>query len=253
VRPPAGCGLTVEPGAAPEAGLLRVGGVTPFTSIDCPGKLSAVVYVQGCPWRCRYCHNLALQSRQAPPDARAWSDVLAWLRRRVGLIDAVVFSGGEPTLDPGLGAAIAQVRSIGLDVGLHTAGISPRRLREVLPWIDWVGVDVKAPLDHGERYDAITGRPGSAAAVRDSVGDVLRRGVACEFRTTAHPALLGDDDLIVLAQDLARRGATHYALQLYRSAGGAGPTLPPVGADYPRSDTLARLTDLFARFTLRRG
>jgi anaerobic ribonucleoside-triphosphate reductase activating protein len=253
VPDPEGCALTLERSAASEPALLRVGGVTPFTSIDFPGRLSAVVYVRGCPWRCRYCHNAALQSRAAPAGARSWPDVLAWLRRRVGLIDAVVFSGGEPTLDPALGAAVAQVRSTGLAVGLHTAGIYPRRLREVLPWIDWVGVDVKAPLSSGERYDAITGRAGSAAAVRDSVGDVLRRGLACEFRTTAHPALLGDEDLVALAQDLAQRGATHYALQLCRGADGTGPALPPVGADYPRADTLARLAGLFSRFTLRRG
>ena len=122
---------------------LRVGGLTRFTSIDYPGKLSAVVFVQGCPWRCGYCHNPQLQSRDEAAGP-SWSEVMAWLPRRVGLIDAVVFSGGEPTLDPALGAAMDEVRALGLAVGLHSAGIYPRRLRELLPRLDWIGLDVKA-------------------------------------------------------------------------------------------------------------
>ncbi|MDR3005407.1 MAG: radical SAM protein, partial [Acidovorax sp.] len=77
---------------------LQVGGLTPFTSIDYPGKLSAVIYVQGCPLRCSYCHNPHLQQRCA--GTQTWGAVHAWLQRRVGLVEAVVFSGGEPTVDP---------------------------------------------------------------------------------------------------------------------------------------------------------
>ena len=156
---------------------LRVGGLTPFTSIDYPGKLSAVVFVQGCPWRCGYCHNPHLQSR-AEAAGPTWAEVTAWLRRRVGLIDAVVFSGGEPTLDPALGAAMDEARTLGLAVGLHSGGIYPRRLREVLPRADWLGLDVKAPLDDEALHERITGAAGSAAAVRDSVRAVLESDVA---------------------------------------------------------------------------
>ena len=134
--------------AAAEA--LVVGGLQPFTTIDYPGALAAVVFVQGCPWRCGYCHNPQLQPRVKPAEAAGpgWAALRPWLARRVGLIDAVVFSGGEPTLDPALPAAMAEVRAIGLKVGLHTAGIYPQRLAAALPLADWVGLDLKAPPAH---------------------------------------------------------------------------------------------------------
>lgn len=226
---------------------LRVGGLTPFTSIDYPGKLSAVVFVQGCPWRCGYCHNPHLQPRGGA-GGPAWTEVLDWLRRRVGLLDAVVFSGGEPTVDPALAAAMAESRALGLAVGLHSAGTHPRRLHEVLPQADWVGLDIKAPLDDPAAYERTTGIAGAAQAVRRSLRALLAAGVAHELRTTAHPALLDDDALLRLADGLAGEGATHYALQVARPAGALG----PVGDDYPAPATVQRLQQTFVQFTLRR-
>jgi anaerobic ribonucleoside-triphosphate reductase activating protein len=226
---------------------LRIGGLTPFTSIDYPGKLSAVVFVQGCPWRCGYCHNPHLQPR-GEAVGPTWGELRDWLRKRVGLIDAVVFSGGEPTIDPALGEAMDEARALGLAVGLHSGGIYPRRLRELLPRADWVGLDVKAPLDDEALHERITGVAGSAAAARESVRAVIESGMACEMRTTAHPALLDDAALLRLADGLAAQGATHYALQVARPAGALG----AAAADYPAPATLAHLQQAFAHFTLRR-
>ena len=97
---------------APDASGLRIAGLTPYSSIDYPGCLSAVVWIQGCPWRCSYCHNPHLQSRTVPPQLH-WGEVMAFLRKRVGLLDAVVFSGGEATTDRHLGAAMAKAKSEG--------------------------------------------------------------------------------------------------------------------------------------------
>lgn len=226
---------------------LRVGGLTPFTSIDYPRKLSAVVFVQGCPWRCGYCHNPHLQARGGAAGP-AWDAVAAWLRRRVGLIDAVVFSGGEPTLDPALDEAIGEVRALGLAVGLHSAGMYPRRLRKLLPLLDWVGLDVKAPLDDGRLHRSITGVAGGAQAVRDSVHAVVSAGISHELRTTAHPGVLDDAALLRLAEGLVAQGATHYALQMVRPLDAS----PVVTDDYPTAATLARLRQMFEHFTLRR-
>jgi len=76
--------------------MIRVGGMTPLTSIDFPGRLAAVLYLQGCPWRCGYCHNPELLPARGQGGV-AWAQAEAFLHRRVGLLDAVVFSGGEPT------------------------------------------------------------------------------------------------------------------------------------------------------------
>jgi anaerobic ribonucleoside-triphosphate reductase activating protein len=229
---------------------LRVGGVVPFTATDYPGKLAAVVFVQGCPWRCGYCHNPHLQSRDGD-SLIAWDDVMALLRRRVGLIDAVVFSGGEPTIDPALGGAIEDVRQLGFAIGLHTACIYPDHLARVLPLVDWVGFDVKAPF---EDYEKITGIGNSGNKARACVELIMANGVEHECRTTAHPALLSESEILALAADMAQQGVQSYALQLVRARGCTDPRLVgAVPAQYPGGDTLQQLGAMFPRFTLRRA
>jgi anaerobic ribonucleoside-triphosphate reductase activating protein len=234
---------------------LQVGGLTPFTSIDYPGQLAAVVFVQGCPWRCGYCHNPHLQPRGAGHGPR-WSEVLELLRRRAGLLDAVVFSGGEPTLDPALPQTIAEVRALGFKVGLHSAGIYPQRLQAVLPLVDWVGLDIKAPLADETCHAGVTGVRDSASPVRRSLAALVQQcratGLAYECRTTAHPALLDEAALLRLVDELADAGVAQWALQIFRPQGVAG-DLQAVGADYPSPATLMRLRARLPAMTLRRG
>jgi pyruvate formate lyase activating enzyme len=161
--------------------VLRVGGLTRLSAADYPGKLAAVVFCQGCAWRCGYCHNPELRPARGAHQI-AWAEVLAFLERRRELLDAVVFSGGEPTQQRGLAAAMRAVKAMGYLVGLHTAGIVPRRLAEVLPLLDWVGMDVKAPCEAHER---VTGKRGSASRARASRELIRASGVACEFHTVA--------------------------------------------------------------------
>jgi pyruvate formate lyase activating enzyme len=234
---------------------LRVGGITPFTNIDFPGRLAAVLFVQGCPWKCLYCHNPHLQPRNGPPggEQHSWASVIALLRKRKGLLDGVVFSGGEPTIDPSLPAALAEVRALGFATGLHTAGIYPGRLKAVLPLLDWIGFDVKAPLHEHALLARTVGVAARTRPVLASVQAVLESGIPHEFRTTAHPELLSDADIRGLAEGLAQRGAKAYALQMARPVRGGGKPLLPVGAEYPSAQTLSRLKDLFPMFTLRRG
>ena len=189
---------------------LAVGGFTPLSTVDWPDRLAAVVFVQGCPWRCRYCHNAELQARDRAPDAPGWDHVLATLHRRRGLLDGVVFSGGEPTLDPALPGAVAAVRELGLRVGLHSAGIYPQRLAALLPSLDWVGLDLKTDI---ARHDALTGRPDSAAPVHASLAALVASGVDHEIRTTYHPALQPDETLAKLAVTLKTAGARRWVLQ----------------------------------------
>jgi len=207
---------------------LRVGGLTRLTTIDFPGRLAAVVFLQGCPWRCGYCQNPALIPADAP-SALEWDDVIEFLRRRRGLLDGVVFSGGEPTLQAGLHTAVAQVRELGFEVGLHSAGMYPDRLAGLLSALDWVGLDIKAPWDD---YDAVTGVPGSGAKARASLIHLLHSGVSHECRTTWHPALFGLDRLHALAGELARLGVTRWCLQGCRIDGRAA--APPPPADLAR-------------------
>jgi len=231
---------------------LRVGGLVPFSSVDWPGQFAAVVFVQGCPWRCSYCHNPHLQQREAVPEGQIdWPGFLTWLRRRKGLLDGVVFSGGEPTLDAALPAAMADVRELGFQVGLHTAGIYPERLQALLPLLDWVGLDVKAPLIDGIAHALVTGVRQGHEDVAQSLALLAGSGVAFECRTTAHPQLLDEAALLTLADQMTAAGAKRWVLQIYRDTGCAS-GLPPVDADYPSSTILAQLQTRAPGFCVRR-
>jgi len=194
---------------------LRVGGLTPLSTTDWPGMLAAVVFCQGCPWRCRYCHNPDLIPPRGDHEI-PWEDVLAFLHRRRGLLDGVVFSGGEPTLQTALPDAMRDVRALGFKIGLHTGGAYPRRLAEVLPLVDWVGLDAKAPRAD---YPRITGITGSGARAFSSLEHVLASGIDHEIRTTVHPALLADDEVVNLARALSAHGVKRYVIQAFRSRG----------------------------------
>lgn len=178
--------------ASREADALRIGGFLPLSTIDFPGRLACVVFLQGCPWRCPYCHNASLRAFDTAP-VMTWSDVRAFLKKRAGRLDGIVFSGGEPTLQRGLRAALLEARALGYATALHTAGMFPGRLRTLLPLLDWVGLDVKAPPD--ARYDRITGRPNSARKVLQSLRALLDSGVPRELRTTVDPQLLDAKDI----------------------------------------------------------
>lgn len=232
----------------PEPVNLRVGGLTPLTTTDYPGLLAAVVFCQGCPWQCGYCHNPHLIPRSGET-GQDWDAVMAFLRRRQGLLDAVVFSGGEPTLQSGLAAACRRVRELGFKVGLHTAGMYPERLAEVLPGLDWVGMDIKAPFD---AYDRTTGVPGSGERARESLMRLLESGIAYEIRTTVHPGLMDEDGVVALARELARLGVRHYVLQPFRAQGCADPVLCETGArGISWAELREKLQSLFQDFSIR--
>lgn len=152
------------PSPAPAAAPVPVAGVVPFSSVDWPGRLAATVFLQGCPWRCPYCHNPGLQAT-APcvggvgdgAGGASWAGFVDLLGRRRGLLDGVVFTGGEPTMHRRLGAAIDEVHELGFDVGLHTSGCYPEALGRILDdhRPEWIGLDVKADPRDAEAYAAV--------------------------------------------------------------------------------------------------
>jgi pyruvate formate lyase activating enzyme len=210
--PASTAGRPVPPPAQTAAERLRIGGLTAMTTVDYPGELAAVVFCQGCPWRCRYCHNGdLLDSRRE--DLVPWTRVRDLLERRRGLLDAVVFSGGEPTLQASLPAAMAEVRALGYKVGLHTAGPYPNRLRRLLHYLDWVGLDVKAlPED----YPGVTGVARTGEPAWESLRLLLDAGVALEVRTTPMPGLDSPVDIGRLLERLRAAGVQAPILQRCR-------------------------------------
>lgn len=233
------------------ADALRIGGLSRFSSVDWPGRLVATVFLQGCPWDCHYCHNPELIDPRAP-GRMPWSEVGGFLAGRVGMLDGVVFSGGEPTMQRGLPDALDRVRGLGFGAGLHTGGAYPGLLAPLLPRLDGIGLDIKALPDD---YETVTGRgPSGAAALRslDLVLDEQRRRASTarpldvEVRTTVHPDLIDPGRLRALADLLAERGVRRWALQRFRAAGtrcGPARGAPPSLEGLPR----ARFSELIVR------
>ena len=226
-----------------------VGGFTPLTTIDYPGELSAVVFLQGCPWRCGYCQNndlIACRTQSSIP----WQNVIDFLDKRRRLLDAVVFSGGEPTLHANLAEAIQQVSAMGFKVGLHTAGIYPNRLQKILPLVDWVGMDIKSAK---AEYESITGVRGSGERAWKSANLLLGSGVAHEFRTTVHPDMLSKEQLVSLVDELSATGAEDYVIQECITKHCLDESRRRVSAARIDMQFIRQFADRFNRFSIRRS
>lgn len=232
----------------PDAASARLGGWQPFSACDWPGRLCAVVFLAGCPWRCGYCHNPHLLTRQA--GSADWPRFLAWLSQRRGLLDGVVFSGGEPLQEPALPQLLQQVRAMGFATGLHTGGSHPPRLAAALPLLDWVGLDIKTLPPH---YAALTGVAGSGQRVQHSLSLLQASGVAFECRSSIHPQWHTPRTLQRMAAWLAGRGVRHYHWQLLRPPPGATAHWQAAPPGWPDAALLADTAARFDAFSLRGG
>lgn len=209
------------------ASALRIGGLVPFTATDYPGALSAVVFCQGCPWRCAYCHNPHLIPSRSE-DPLDWSAISQWLDTRRGLLDAVVFSGGEPTAQSALLEAVMATRARGFWTGLHTGGAYPRRLQALLPHLNWIGFDLKADP---AGYARVTGVAESELSAFEALTMIQSADVPFEIRTTVHGALTPPETLQALATILKERGITRWVLQPFRAQGCENETLLALAAE----------------------
>ncbi|MDJ0325068.1 MAG: anaerobic ribonucleoside-triphosphate reductase activating protein [Terracoccus sp.] len=194
---------------------LQIAGLVSLSTCDWPGKLVATVFLQGCPLACTYCHNPELLDPRTPGTV-SWQQVRELLEKRHGLLDGVVFSGGEPTRQPGLAAAMHEVKALGFGVGMHTAGPYPKRFAEVLPLCDWVGLDIKAPEN---LYGAVTGVQSAAAKAFACLRVALDSPVDLQVRTTVDPMIMSDDDVAGLTGILSDLGVREHVIQTVRMEG----------------------------------
>lgn len=193
---------------------IKIGGIEKFSIVDFPNKMASVVFMQGCPWKCPFCHNVQLQDVNAETNI-VWHKFIDFLNTRKGILDAVVFSGGEPLVQKGLIDAIKDVKALGFEVGLHTGGYRPEFFSEVIEFVDWVGFDIKAPLEE-DRYKIVTGGVGDVEKVKESLNILIESGKSFECRTTCDPRFLDIEDLYKIADTLKGLGVKEYYLQKYR-------------------------------------
>lgn len=204
--------------------------------IDYPAHIATVLFTGGCDLRCPFCHNAALVLQPKTLPEVELGDLWQFLKRRRGLIDGVVISGGEPTLHKGLLALLPQIKSYGMDIKLDTNGHHPDKLAILLEsgTIDYVAMDVKAPP---EKYAQLTGLPDfDTSRIDESIHIIKTADIQHEFRTTVVPGMLDEGDIIAIAQWI--KGAGAYSLQQFIPQHTLDPSLRTT-APYP-ADQLAR-------------
>lgn len=200
---------------------LPIHGLSPFTMLDFPDHTACIVWMAGCNMRCGYCHNPDLVMGKGQLNVE---DVMAFLRKRQGLLDGVVFTGGEASIWPGLPGMMRLVKNMGFAVKLDTNGTRPECVAEFLEHglVDYVALDYKAPP---EKFRAVTGIDKFALFARSLDMLCNRSDIALEVRTTVHTALMGEKDINAIIADLDARGYSGtYYIQNFR-ADNARPTL----------------------------
>ena len=188
---------------------LQIGGLLKFSTLDYPGKLCSVIFCQGCSMRCSYCHNPDFQDI-SKPGKFVFEDVLDFLKTRIGLLEAVVFSGGEPLLQQSLKESVKRVKELGFLVGVHTAGMALNIFDDILEIVDWVGLDIKTSF---ENYEKVTGVIGSGELAKSSFEKLINSGVEFETRTTFDSRYISEDDLHTIANTLAEKKVKKWILQ----------------------------------------
>lgn len=201
---------------------MRLGGLEPFTVSDFPGLPAAMVFSQGCNFRCPFCHNHSLLTVQPAGELLAVEAFFTFLARRRGLLSGVVVSGGEPTLQSELPDFCRRIRDMGFAVKLDTNGSRPQVIAELIDQklVDYIAMDIKAPL---HRYAQLAGRPGAAQHITESIALIADSPVAHHFRTTWVKPLLSEEDIRAIKK-LVPAGASHR-LQDFVAAHALDPVL----------------------------
>jgi len=192
---------------------MRIGGLQKFSLIDYPEKLSAVIFTQGCNFRCPYCYNPELVLKQLFHETIPESEILEFLKARRTYLEGVVITGGEPTQQGDLLTFLDKIKMLGYFIKLDTNGSHPEVLETVIHkrLVDYIAMDVKAPL---RKYDEVVGVKSPVKRVRASIEIIIHSGIKHEFRTTLVKPLCSSEDLSEIV--LLIEGAQKYTIQNFR-------------------------------------
>lgn len=202
---------------------MKIAGIEKNSFVDYPGHLSCVVFTQGCNMNCFYCHNKPLISNKEFRKSIGCEEVFEFLSKRQKFIDAVVISGGEPTMQKGLEGFIKDVKKMGFKVKLDTNGTNPEAIENLLSkkLIDYVAMDIKAPFT---RYEEFCGVRTHINNIKKSISILMQETIDYEFRTTLAPGL-ALADILDICKEI--EGAKLYVLQRCRMFDGAVPNAAP--------------------------
>ncbi len=182
--------------------------------IDYPRKISSVIFTQGCVFNCPFCHNPDLiKVNRKNRSLYSEEQILTFLKGRQGLVDGLVISGGEPTIQPDLPDFIRKVKDLGFLVKLDTMGINPDVVKLVVKesLVDYIAMDVKHTP---EKYSEAIGKKTDISKIRESIEIIKKSKIDYEFRTTCVPGIHREEDFIEIADWL--EGSQNYYIQEFR-------------------------------------
>jgi len=201
-----------------------IGGLEKLTLLDYPDHLAAIIFTQGCNFRCHFCYNPMLVLPQTGGDEKnkkekgfsplSTEDLFLFLKERFGRLEGVVITGGEPTLHPDLPEFIKHIKDMGYLVKLDTNGTNPEMVAELISskLIDYIAMDLKAPLD---KYEETVSVKLDWDNIKKSVKIISESGLPYEFRTTVVPGLLVKEDFAKMGELI--KGTAKWYLQNFKS------------------------------------
>lgn len=189
--------------------MLNIGGLHKSSLIDYPGKISAVIFTQGCNFRCPYCHNPELIGKGEKEGGKR---IIEFLQTRISKLDGVVITGGEPTLHANLPEFIKQIKDMGFSVKLDTNGTNPEMLQQLIDekLIDYVAMDIKAPID---KYSNVVCVNIDTDKILKSIEILKNADIQYEFRTTVVKSQLSCADfekIGALISNKSKRSPKYY-------------------------------------------
>lgn len=170
-----------------------IGGFQKFSLIDYPGKICAIVFTQGCNFRCPYCHNPELVKPELFFESIPEEDVLSFLAKRENRLDGITITGGEPTLQSNLLKFMSRLKNMNFLVKLDTNGTNPMIIKKAIEQklVDYIAMDIKAPL---WKYREVVCADVDLAAIEESISIIKKSGVDYQFRTTVVKSMLDEFD-----------------------------------------------------------
>ncbi len=197
----------------------KIAGIQKLTLLDYPGEVACTIFTYGCNMKCPFCHNSDLVLTSSDHQFIDQDEMIAFLTKRKGKLDAVCITGGEPTLQSGLLDFIKQVKEIGYKVKLDTNGYNFEALKEIVEsgYIDFVAMDIKNSPGKYAKTVGLENSNFKMDNIQKSVQYLLENHIEYEFRTTVVKQLHTLEDLLEIAQWI--KGADHYYLQQFVDSG----------------------------------
>lgn len=225
---------------------MKISGLQKMTLLDYPGKVACTVFLAGCNFRCPFCHNSELLDGTAEAVMEV-PELLSFLEKRRGLLDAVCISGGEPTLQPELVSLIARIKAMGYLVKLDTNGSRPEMLEELVSrnLLDYVAMDIK---NSPRRYDETAGCAVKRENLEESIRFLAQGAVDYEFRTTVAAQLHDAQSVEEMGQwvkGLAKRKVRRWFVQPFTDRD----TVMFSGLCAPNEQQLSEFVGILSRFS----